>query len=142
MKDLFKLRTFLCWIVSIGGYWVTAVLYPYNFYYQETYIPDMTFLQVLTFAGITLLLGTAMHLLMQGVCAAGKYIGMKKNLLLYFAYYFVLCTLFAYATDKALSFIKIEPFGIYILIGFLPAMLCSIIYSYHVSHGERPKANN
>ncbi len=134
MKELFKLRTILCWIICVGAYWITAILYPYNFYYHETYIPEMNFVQILIFAGITVVLGTVMHLLMQGIGAVGKYIGMRKNLLLYFLYYFVICSAFAFGTDKLLSAIKIEPFGIYLLLGFLPAMLCSIIYSYHVSH--------
>lgn len=134
MKELFKLRTILCWIICVGAYWLTAILYPYNFYYQDTYIPAMSLVQILLFMGITVVLGTVMHLLMQGVVAVGKYIGMKKNLLLYFLYYFVICSTFAFGTDKLLSAIKIEPFGIYLLLGFLPAMLCSIIYSYHMSH--------
>ncbi|MBO5247771.1 MAG: hypothetical protein J6B54_00545 [Clostridia bacterium] len=134
MKELFKLRTILCWIATIGAYWLTALLFPYNFYYQDTFIPAMSLAEILIFGGITAGLGTVMHLLMQGVSALGKYIGMKKNLILYFAYYFAICSLFAWGSDQCLSFIKIEPFGIYLLLGFFPAMLCSIIYSYHVSH--------
>ena len=134
MKELFKLRNILCWIICVGAYWITALLYPYNFYYQQTFLPAASFVQILLFMGITVVLGTVMHLLMQGVGAIGKYIGMKKNLLLYILYYFVICTLYAFGTDKLLSAIKIEPFGIYLLLGFFPAMLCSIIYSYHVSH--------
>ncbi len=134
MKELFKLRTILCWIICVGAYWVSAFLYPYNFYYQDTYVPAMTFLQILILLGITVVLGTGMHLLMQGICAVGKWIGMKKNLVLYFLYYFVICGLFAYGTDVLIPFIKIEPFWMYLLLGFLPAMLCSIIYSYHMSH--------
>ncbi|MBO5214294.1 MAG: hypothetical protein J6B86_05945 [Clostridia bacterium] len=134
MKELFKLRNILCWIICVGAYWITALLYPYNFYYQQTYLPAASFVQILIFMGITVVLGTVMYLLMQGVGAIGKYIGMKKNLLLYILYYFVICSLFAFGSDKLLSAIKIEPFGIYLLLGFFPAMLCSIIYSYHVSH--------
>lgn len=133
MKELFKLRTILCWIVCVGAYWVTAILYPYNFYYQGTYIPQMSLVQVLIFAGITVVLGTLMHLLMQIICAVGKYIGMKKNLILYFLYYFAFCSLFAFGTDKLYTPIKIEPNLLYLLLGFFPAMLCSIIYSYHAS---------
>ena len=134
MKKLFKMRTFLCWIVCIVAYWLTALLYPYNFYYQETFVPAMNFLEILIFMGITAGLGTVMFLIMQGVGAIGKYIGMKKNLILYFLYYIVICSAFAFGTDKLLTVITIEPFGIYLLVGFLPAMLCSIIYSYHRSH--------
>ncbi len=134
MKKFFKLRTMLCWIVCVMAYWFTALLYPYNFYYRTTFLPQMSFLQILLFAGITLLLGTVMFLIMQGVGAVGRYIGMKKNLIFYFLYYFVICTAYAWGTDKLLDAVKIEPNGIYLLIGFLPAMLCSIIYSYHRSH--------
>ncbi|MBQ1965374.1 MAG: hypothetical protein II348_01715, partial [Clostridia bacterium] len=90
--------------------------------------------QLLLFAGITALLGSVLFLLMQGLNAVGKFIAMKKNLLLYFLYNLILCTGFAWGTDKLLNIIKIEPFGIYLLLGLIPAMLCSIIYSYHVSH--------
>lgn len=134
MKELFKLRTILCWIICVGAYWITAVLYPYNFYYRQTFLPAMSVVQILIFLGITVVLGTVMHLLIQGLNSIGKYIGMKKNLLLYFLYCFGACSLFAFGSDKLLSAIKIEPFGIYLLLGFFPAMLCSIIYSYHVSH--------
>lgn len=139
MKELFKLRTILCWIICVGSYWLSAVLYPYNFYYADTYLPDMSFLQILMMMGITVVLGTGMHLIMQGVKAAGKYIGMKKNLLLYFLYYFVICGLYSYGTDLLLPAIRIEPFWMYLLLGFLPAMLCSIIYSYHMSHKKLKK---
>lgn len=142
MKELFKLRTILCWIICIGSYWVTAILYPYNFYYQETYIPEMSFVQILILLGITVVLGTVMHLMMQGVGAIGKYIGMKKNLAFYFLYYFVLCSLFTFGTDKLLTAIKIEPFWLYLLLGFFPAMLCSIVYSYHMSHRKADEAKN
>ncbi len=134
MKELFKLRTILCWIICIGSYWVTAALYPYNFYYGESYIPEMTFVELLILMGITALLGTGMHLLMQLVCALGKWIGMKKNLVFYFLYHFVICSLFAFTTDKLIAVIKIEPDWLYLLLGFFPAVLCSIVYSYHVSH--------
>ncbi len=134
MKDFFKLRTILCWIICVGAYWVSALLYPYNFYYQETYAPNMTFVQLLILIGITALLGTGMHLMMYFIGLVGKYIGMKKNLALYFLYYFVFCGAYAFATDYFLDIIKIEPFWLYLLLGFFPAMLCSIVYSYHRSH--------
>ncbi|MBQ5743322.1 MAG: hypothetical protein IIV79_03910 [Clostridia bacterium] len=134
MKKFFKMRIFLCWLVCIFGYWLTALLYPYNFYCQENYLPAASLVQLLLFAGITALLGSVLFLLMQGLNAVGKFIAMKKNLLLYFLYNLILCTGFAWGTDKLLNIIKIEPFGIYLLLGLIPAMLCSIIYSYHVSH--------
>ncbi len=134
MKDFFKLRTILCWIICVGAYWVSALLYPYNFYYQETYAPNMTFVQLLILIGITALLGTGMHLIMYFIGLVGKYIGMKKNLALYFLYHFVLCGAYAFATDYFLDIIKIEPFWLYLLLGFFPATLCSIVYSYHRSH--------
>ncbi len=137
MKEMFQLRTILCWIICVGSYWLTGLLYPYNFYYQDTYVPSMSFLEILTLMGIMVVLGTVMHLIMQGVCAVGKYIGMKKNLLLYFLYYLVICSLFAFGTDRLLPFLKIEPWGLYLLIGILPAMLCSIVYSYHVSRSKK-----
>lgn len=139
MKELFKLRTILCWIVCIGSYWLSAALYPYNFYYMDTYLPQMSILQILMMMGITVVLGTVLHLILQGFKAVGKYIGMKKNLVFYFLYYFVICGLYAYGSDLLLSAIRIEPFWMYLLLGFLPAMLCSIIYSYHMSHKKLQK---
>ena len=99
----------------------------------------MTFLQLLILMGITAALGTVMHFLLLGLCALGKWIGMKKSLILYFLYEFILCTLYAFVTDWALDFIKIEPIQLYLLLGFFPAMLCSIVYSYHVSHKKIEK---
>ena len=134
MKKFFKMRVFLCWFVCILGYGLTALLYPYNFYCQDKFLPGASFVQILLFAGISVLLGTVLFLLMRGLDAMGKFIAMKKNLLLYFLYNFILCTAFAWGTDKLLDIIKIEPFGIYLLLGLIPSLLCSIIYSYHVSH--------
>ncbi len=128
------MRILLCWVVCILGYWLTALLYPYNFYCQETYLPKASILQILLFAGITFILGTILFLIMRGLDAVGRFIGMKKNLILYFSYNFVLCSAYAWGTDKLLDIIKIEPFGIYLLLGLFPSILCSIIYSYHVSH--------
>jgi len=139
MKKFFKLPSLLRWIICIGTYWVTAVLYPYNFYYQETYIPKMSFVQVLILAGITAMLGTLMYLMLQILNGVGKWIGMKKNLILYFLYHMVFCTGFAYLTDYFYDPIKIEPLQLYLLLGFFPAMLCSIVFSYQVSHPEEKK---
>ena len=136
MKNLFKIRTLLLWIICIGSYWVSAVLYPYNFYYQDSYLPGMPFPKILAMMGITLVLGTVLYVLLLGLNAIGKYIGMKKNLLLYALYHFAFCSLFAFGADKLLTVIKIEPFGLYLLLGVFPAVLYSIIYSYHVSHSK------
>ena len=139
MKKLFNLKTLLYWLVCIGTYLMTAALYPYNFYLLDVYTPKMTFLQLLTWAGIMIGLGTVMFLLLMGLNAIGKWIAMKKNLILYFLYTFVFCTAYTFGTDYFLDIIKIEPHQLFLLLGFFPALLFSIIYSYYATHQNRSK---
>lgn len=134
MKKIFNFRIILCWIICIGTYWVTAFVYPHSCYYNDARFAYMNLTQILVYLGITVIYGTVMFFLLLGLDAIGRYIGMKHNLLLYFLYHFVFCTAFAFVTDKLYQPLMLSPYWIYLLIGFFPATMYSVIYSYHASH--------
>ena len=134
MKNFFKLSTLFYWLTCVATFWVTAIMYPFNVYYGEDRVPFLSLLEILELAGILLALGTVMFLVLQIVGLIGKPIGLKKNLITFFLYHFILCTAFGMGTDYLLDFIHLAPHWIYLLIGFFPACLCSIIFSYDVSH--------
>ena len=134
MKSFFRMSTFLHWATCVAAFWVTTIMYPFSVYYHEDRVPFLGIKEIAILAGITFLLGTVMFLLLQLVGWIGGYIGFKCNLIIYFLYHFILCGGYAVGVDYLFEFIHFSPYWIYLLIGFFPAALCSVIHSYHVSH--------
>lgn len=134
MKRIFTVRDLLRWLTCIGSFITSMILYPYNFYYQRVYLPEMTLTQIVILVGAYIAIGTVMWLAMNLFFLLGKRIGMKKNLIFYFLYSFCFFTLFSFAVDAALPMFDIEPNEMYLLLGFFPSMLYSVIYSYERSH--------
>ena len=56
-----KLRPFLRWAICIGSYWITALVYPYNFYYGDHSLPHMGTTEILVFFALMAVLGTVLH---------------------------------------------------------------------------------
>ena len=129
-----KLRPFLRWAICIGSYWVTALVYPYNFYYKGTSLSHLGIVEILVFFALMAGLGTVLHGLLLLLEWIGKHIGLYKNLIFYFLYHFAICALFSLSVDQLMPFVNIEPLLLHLLMGFFPAMLCSILQSYHASH--------
>ena len=129
-----KLRPFLRWAICIGSYWITALVYPYNFYYGDNSLPHMGITEILVFFALMAVLGTVLHGLLLLLEWIGKHIGLYKNLIFYFLYHFAICSLFSLGVDQLVPFVRIQPLLLHLLMGFFPAMLCSILQSYHASH--------
>ena len=134
MKKWFKPVELLYWLSCIATFWITAIMYPFNVYLKEDNVPFLSFTRLLILAGILLALGSVMYLILAAVGAIGKHIGLKKNLIVFFLYHFLLCAGFSIGVDLLFTFVTFSPYWIYLLLGFIPATLCSIIYSYDVSH--------
>jgi len=141
MKDFFKLSTLFYWLTCIVAFWVTAIMYPFNVYYGEDLMPFLSFTEILAVAGITFLMGTALFLILQIVGILGKPIGLKKNLITFMLYHFIVSTGFGVGADYLLDCIRFSPYWIYLLIGFIPAALCSIIFSYDVTRHRKDKTD-
>lgn len=140
MKKWFKPSSLLYWLSCVAAFWITAIMYPFNVYLKKDNVPFMEFKEILILAGILFLLGTAMYLLLELIGAVGKLIGLKKNLIVFFLYHFIFCSGYAVGIDLLFDFVRFSPYWIYLLIGFIPAVLCAIIRSYDVSHHRNDKA--
>jgi hypothetical protein len=136
MMKFISLKNFLRWLVCIGAYWVGIILYPYSFYYQNVFTPKMTLLQTLILLGTFVVAGSLLWLIYGSIHRIGKYIGMERNLILYFLYHFAIGAIYALVVDRILVPFRIEPNEMYLLLGFFPAMLYSVIYSYERSHNR------
>ena len=135
MKRHAFLRILLRWIVSVGSFWISIMLFPYDFYclgYSEP-TPFMSFGQVMALLGLTALAGTGIFCLLLLLKLIGKWIGMYRHLILLFIYHYVICSGCSYLFVHLTGWIDIQPSEMYALLGFIPALLYSIIYSYERS---------
>ena len=140
MKQWLKPTEFLYWLSCVATFWITAIMYPHNVYLAESKnVPSLSLGEIALLAGVLLLLGTAMYLLLALIGFLGKWVGLKKNLIVFFFYHYIVCSVFGVGVDHLFPFIKFSPFWIYLLLGFVPAMICSIIRSYEVSHHGNKK---
>lgn len=133
MKRPFVEDFFLRWAVCVGSYGITAVLFPYNFYLQEQFLPVLSHPKLLAFAGTVFLLGTGLHLELLITHLLGKRVGMTRNLPYYFGGNFAFALLYVWGTDNLCPFVNAEPFWLYLLLAAPPAILISILYSFRRS---------
>lgn len=134
-------KLFLRLLICVGSYWISAILYPYNFYCDETSLPFMKFLLLLKFFGLATVAGAITWIILLGLDALGGKIGITKNLIFFFLYHFVFCTALPWAQVTWLKLIDIQPNEMFLLLGFIPALLYSIVYSYERSHETAAPAN-
>ena len=137
MKTFFKIPTLLYYLSCVGSFWITTVMYPYSVYYYEDSAPFLSILGWLKLAGIGAILGTVLFIILSLLSIAGKPLGLHKNLIVYFFFHFAICSAFSVGVDFLFDFIGFSPYWIYVLLGFIPATLCSIIHSYEVTHAKR-----
>ncbi|MBP3299992.1 MAG: hypothetical protein J6M34_00615 [Clostridia bacterium] len=141
MKYFFKIPTLLYYLTCIATFWLTAIMYPYNVYYYENSVPFLSFTGWLTLAGIGAILGTVLFVILSLLSTACKPLGLHRNLIAYFFFHFLVCSGFSIGVDYLFDFIHFSPYWVYLLLGFIPATLCSIIHSYEVSHQKRKEAD-